>query len=54
MVDLNHIVNELVLIGIYRTCSQTAADALFLCAHGPFTELDHILTHKIGSMILKD
>ena len=43
---LNDTIEQIDLIGIYRTFHQKVAEYTFLSAHGTFSRIDHILGHK--------
>lgn len=45
--ELNYIINQLILIDIYRTLHLATAIYTFLpYSHGTFTKIVHILGHK--------
>ena len=51
---LNYIMDQLDLIGIYRTFHpKTINFTFFSSAHGTFSRIDHILGHKTGLGKLK-
>jgi hypothetical protein len=47
MLHLNHTVDQMDLVNVYRTFHPTFAQyRFFSAAHGTFSKIDHILGHK--------
>jgi hypothetical protein len=47
ILELNHIIEQMELSGVYRIFHPTSAQYIFFSvAHGIFSKTDHILGHK--------
>jgi exonuclease III len=47
ILDLNHTINQMDLVNVYRIFHPTSAQyTVFSTAHGPLSKIDHILGHK--------
>jgi hypothetical protein len=47
IIELNHTIDQMDLVDVYRICHPTSTQyAFFSAAHGTFSKIDHIIGHK--------